>query len=309
MYPGAVELRLLRYVVTVAEELNFTRAAERLNTSQPSLSRQILELEKSLGVELFHRSKRWVELTPAGRRFASEARRALVHAERAAVAAKQIKQTARATYTVGYCPCLDLRFLSALRRIRPIDSTHFVLRNADYSELVAKVVTHEWEAALMLLPVREPELAAESLFREPLSAAVPASHPLAKKRELDVTDLRGEPILLAPRCYGPAFGDYLLHQLEQAGTHVMSHEAASPHEALHLVEEGFGIALAQESVLSAAKEHIALCRIKGSNTEVETGVVFHEENDSPSLQKFLDAVRHIRDRYLQQHPRDLRISA
>ena len=309
MYPGAVELRLLRYVVTVAEELNFTRAAKRLHTAQPSLSRQILELERNLGVELFRRSRRWVELTPAGIRFASEARRALVHAERAAVAAKEIKQAGRATYTVGYSPCIDFHFLSAIRRMRPIDTTQFALRSASYSELVAKLSGHEWEGALMLLPLRESELTGELLFREPLAAAIPMSHPLAKKHELTVTDLRGEPILLAPKCYGPAFEEYLLNQLEKAETHVMSHEAASPHEAIHLVAEGFGIALAQESVLAGARETVAVRRIRNGHTEVQTGVVFHTENDSPILQKFLIAVRQVRDHYLQRRPGGLRISA
>lgn len=308
MYPGAVDLRVLQYVVAVADELSFTRAAKRLHTAQPSLSRQILELERTIGVELFRRSKRWVELTPAGQRFAAEARRALVHSERAVTLSKQIKNVGRATYTLGYTPCMDLHFSSAIRRMGPIDSAEFVLRSATYSELISKLLTHEFEAALMLLPVDEPELIAEPLFREPLAAALPASHPLASHSEVSVSRLRGQQVLLAPRCYGPAFAAHLIDQLEKAGTRVMSHEAAGPDEALHLVAEGFAIALAQESVLANVKERISVRRIVGT-MEVETGIVYHQENDPPILQKFLERVRETRDRYVGNRDPRLPISA
>jgi DNA-binding transcriptional LysR family regulator len=309
MYPGAVELRLLRYVVVVAEELNFTRAAERLNTSQPSLSRQISKLEQDIGVELFRRTRRWVEPTPAGLRFVAEARRALVHAERAVLLAQQIKEDRRESYTVGYCAFIDVRFLATLRRMKPIGSAHFILRNAVYAEIVDKLMAHEWEAALMVLPVREAELVSEPLMREPLAAALPVSHPLSRKREVELSDLRGEPVVLAPKCFGPGFRDFLLTPLEKAGIHPARHEAASAHEALHLVAEGFGITLGQQSVMSSAKEQVSICRIKGIPREVETGIVYHKDNDSPLLKKYLEAVRHTRDRYVAERGRELPISA
>jgi len=308
MYPGIVELRLLRYVVVVSEELNFTRAAERLHTAQPSLSRQISNLEKDIGVQLFRRTKRWVEPTPAGLRFVTEARRALAHAERAVELARQINYGRRETYTVGYCAFIDLHFLSALRRMKPIGSAHFVFRSAPYSDIIAKLLAHEWEAAFVLLPLHEAELVAEPLLREPLAAAVPASHPLARRRELALTDLIGEPIVLAPKSFGPGFRDYLLDPLQKAGVETI-HEAASAHEALHMVSEGFGITLGQESVLSSARESIAVRRVKGVRKEVETGVVYHKDNDSPLLASFLEAVREVRDRYLEDERREVKISA
>jgi len=160
----------------------------------------------------------------------------------------------------------------------------------------------------MLLPINEEELVTKPLFREPLSAALPVSHPLTKTDELVMTDLRREPILLTPGCYGPAFSEYLLNQFERTGAYVTTHEAAGPHEAVHLVAEGFGIALAPESVLAATKERVAVCRIKGA-IEIETGIVYHEENDSPILQKLLEILRQIRDRYITNRDRRLPISA
>lgn len=309
MYPG-IELRLLWYAIAVADTLNFTHAADRVHTSQPSLSRQILKLERDIGVELFRRTKRWVELTPAGHRFVEEARKSVAHAERAVAAAKQIKSERRETYTIGYCAFIDLHFLSAIRRMKPIGTAHFVYRNALYAEIVAGLQAHEWEAAFMVVPVREADLVVVPLFREPLAAAIPATHPLTKKRELELSDLRDETIILAPKSFGPAFRDQLLAPLEEAGVHLpANHEAGNPHEALHLVGEGFGVTLGQQSVLESAKEDIAVRRIRGTSTLVETALVFHGENDSPILKTFVEAVRHTSDSYMSGRGRSLPISA
>jgi|SRR5581483_6012697 len=119
MYPG-VELRLLRYAVAISEELHFGRAAQRLHVSQPSLSKQILQLEEYLGFKLFIRTKRSVELTPAGRTFVAEAKKALHYSERAVDLARKTEQQEHETFTIGYSAFIDLHFLSAIRRMKPV---------------------------------------------------------------------------------------------------------------------------------------------------------------------------------------------
>src|SRR6266481_4480929 len=101
MYPG-IELRLLRYVVAVAEELHFSRAAAKLHVAQPSLSKQIRDLEDELGIKLFERNKRKVQLTPAGSAFVVEAREALLHSQRAVHAAKASDRSNR--FVLGHSP-------------------------------------------------------------------------------------------------------------------------------------------------------------------------------------------------------------
>jgi LysR family hca operon transcriptional activator len=105
MYLG-VELRLYRYVAVLAEELNFTRAAARLHVAQPSLSKQIRELENYLGALLFERTKREVRLTAAGEAFAAEARSTLFHAERAVEGARAAKGKHTGPWSVGYSSLL-----------------------------------------------------------------------------------------------------------------------------------------------------------------------------------------------------------
>lgn len=309
MYPG-IELRLLRYAVAVAETLSFSQAADRLNTSQPSLSRQILKLEEELGVKLFDRTKRWVELTPAGRGFVQEARKAIAHSERAEAIARQLSHEHRVKHMIGYSACLDLKFLSAVRRMRQPSDTEFVYRSAHYEDLVRSLLAHECEAAMMVLPVRESELIAEPSLREPLAVALPASHSLTKKREFQIEDLAELPVILPTKCFGPAVCEHLLAPLRSACiSFSVNDEPTGPLEALHLVAEGFGVTFGQPSVLATAKEGVAVRRLPNVRLVIETGVVFHRDNDSPVLRIFLEAVRRTRDAYVAEHCRDLPISA
>ena len=116
MYPG-IELRLLRYVVAVADELHFTRAALRLHVAQPSLSRQMRDLENDLGVELFDRTNCHVHLTQAGRMFVKEAAKALSRSEPAAHLAKTSSRSKKETVSIGYSPNINLQLLSIIRSI------------------------------------------------------------------------------------------------------------------------------------------------------------------------------------------------
>src|SRR5258708_28094976 len=110
MYPG-VELRLYRYVAVLAEELNFTRAAARLHVAQPSLSKQIRELETYLGAQLFERTKRDVRLTAAGEAFTAEARLTLFHADPAVQGARAPKRQYRRPWNLDYSPLLRFPIL------------------------------------------------------------------------------------------------------------------------------------------------------------------------------------------------------
>jgi type IV secretory pathway TrbD component len=116
VYP-ALELRLLRYVVAVAEELHFSRAALRVRVAQPSLSKQIRDLEEGLGVSLFNRSNRNVQITQAGRDFVKEAVKALLYADRAVEAAKQAENAENGLLSVGYTPRINLRVVSTVRAL------------------------------------------------------------------------------------------------------------------------------------------------------------------------------------------------
>ncbi len=226
MYPG-VELRLLRYVVVLAEELNYSRAAQRLHTAQPSLSKQILRLEHYLGFKLFRRNRRWVEITPGGRKFVEDARKALHYADQAEERGKKADREEHDTLIVGYSAFIDLHFVSAIRQMKALtfEQARPTFKSSNTAEIIAKLLSHEWHVGLVVLPVIEDELTVTPLLREPVAIALPESHPLARRRQIGLRDLRDEALILPPRRFNPHFHDYLLAQCRSRHC-PRSHESA-----------------------------------------------------------------------------------
>ena len=303
MYPG-VELRLLRYTVVVAEELNFSRAARRLHVSQPALSKQILQLEDYLGFKLFRRTKQYVEVTPAGHRFVAEARKALHYSSRAVEVAKEADREEHELLMVGYCAYIDLHFLSVLRAMKPVTTMRPIYRSSSTTEIVGKLLSHEWHAGLLILPISERELVVRPLLREPLAVALPTSHGLAGQLKVELHDLANETLLLPAKRVNPQFHDLLVKRFRDTGLKLgTAQEVVNPHEALHLASEHLGIAVVQASASYAHTEGVTVREITDPSLAIETGIASNRENTPESLNSFLAAVEEVRNAYLkhQEH--------
>ena len=176
MYPG-VELRLLRYVIAVAEELHFSRAAAKVRVAQPSLSKQIRDLEEEIGTQLFHRTNRAVRLTAAGKVFVKEAEQALAHSDRAVQLAREADPARDGELGIGYTPRMNLRLLSAIRRL--LAGGNGVTKANFQSPPTAAQVTGLLEgglaAGIVTMPFHYESLAVELILRESLVVAVPPS--------------------------------------------------------------------------------------------------------------------------------------
>ncbi|WP_405057892.1 LysR substrate-binding domain-containing protein [Kribbella sp. NBC_01505] len=188
-----VDLRKLRYFVAVAEELHFGRAAERLHIAQPVLSRQIRALEHELGVQVFARTKRSTELTPAGRQLLDDARPLLSSAEalrrRAVQAARGPK-----TFTIGFMPGITVtQAVRAFEALRP-DIDVEVLRVTTLDQ-VQVLYDGRADVSVVRLPIDQRGLSIRPLFEEPRLAMLPADHRLADKPALDLADLADEHLL------------------------------------------------------------------------------------------------------------------
>lgn len=176
MYPG-IELRLHRYVIVLADELNFTQAALRLHVSQPTLSAQIRDLEGEIGVKLFERTRggQQVVLTASGEAFAAESRLALVHADRAVQEAQAAQGQGAGTWKLGYSPLIDLRIVSKVRRY--LSDAHpaadLRLLSGHTAEHVDGLMQGRLHAGLVILPPRENRVTFEGLHRERLILAIP----------------------------------------------------------------------------------------------------------------------------------------
>jgi DNA-binding transcriptional LysR family regulator len=184
----ALDFRGLRYFVAVAEELHFTRAAERLYIAQPALSEQIRRLEEELGVQLLRRTTRKVELTPAGREFLSHARRILAEADEALADAMRaargetgsIRVATGTTAGVEQVP----RILRAFSEARPL--VHLDLRQTGWEDHSGGLRGGSVDAAFVWLPFGSERLSFAVLHEEPRVVALEAGHPLASERELRV---------------------------------------------------------------------------------------------------------------------------
>src|SRR5579883_2718129 len=185
-----MELTQLRYILAVADAGNFTRAAEKLNVAQPSLSQQILKLEKELGVKLFHRLGRKAVSTEAGTAFIERARRILFEVESATKELSDSPALER-RITVGAISTLAPYLLPALiQRCRKRFPNLQIFGQEDFkTRLVQGILDGELDLALVALPVVDSRIHTEPILREPLLLAVGKSHPLASKKQVTTSDL------------------------------------------------------------------------------------------------------------------------
>ncbi len=252
-----MELRQLRYFVAVAEELHFRRAAARLHISQPPLSQQISALEHELGVRLLERTRRRVELTPAGEAFLRDARAMLAELDVAAATARAIAAGQVGRLRVGFVGSALLSIVPAtvqrFRRARP--GVEVELRERSTVEALRALETGVIDVALVRPPIDAgADLRTEIVIRERTIAAIPAGHELAKLRRIPLARLAGEPLVLFPRSQAPGYHDLLTGRLAATGTspHVVQY-APEMLTIIGLVAAGIGV-----SPVPASVAHLAL---------------------------------------------------
>src|SRR5713226_2021674 len=192
---GAMELRHLRYFVAVAEAGSLTIAAEqKLHTAQPSLSRQIRDLEYEVGVELMTRSARGIELTDSGRAFLDHARLALVQVEAAIEAARRAAHPAKPTFALGFLTGQEMDWLpEAMRILRDELPTIEVSVSSQYSpDLAQALLRGKLDLAFMRPEAQMPDLDYKVIVKEPLVVAMPSDHRLAPQNAVALQDIAGE---------------------------------------------------------------------------------------------------------------------
>jgi|HubBroStandDraft_6_1064221.scaffolds.fasta_scaffold54083_4 DNA-binding transcriptional LysR family regulator len=294
MYPG-IELRLHRYVVVLAEELNFTQAAQRLNVTQPTLSTQIRDLECEIGVKLFERTRggQQVLLTSSGEAFAAQARLALVHADRALQEARAAHGQPTGTWKLGYSPLIDIRIVSKVRSylsdMHPAADFRFV--SGHTSEHVDALLRGKLLAGLVILPPSEKRVEFEAMYRERLILALPKMHPLTTKKHIEITDLHDLPLAKLRGDIEPRFGESWkrLFGVIRVRPRIM-HETTNQSEALDLVSHDGIAAITTPAAQHPANERIVFRRFLDEILIADTGLAYFGEPTSPilkSLQKFL----------------------
>ncbi|MDR3400969.1 MAG: LysR family transcriptional regulator [Chthoniobacter sp.] len=240
----------LRCFVAVAQELNFRRAARRLNMSQPPLSRQVQALEHAVGAALVQRDARAVCLTPAGQGFARAARRLLQQAAEAVQEAQRIDRGDAGTLRIGFTAASSYVFLPrlvALLRVH-LPALELTLREMTTPQQVVALQAGQIDLGLMRPFAARVGLRTRRVWREPLALAVPAAHGLARQETVALGDIAGETLITYPPVEGPYFHDLIFGLLNVAGViPARVQHITQTHSILALVQGGLGVALVPRS--------------------------------------------------------------
>jgi DNA-binding transcriptional LysR family regulator len=289
------ELAQLRCFTTVATELNFRRAAERLNMTQPPLSRQIQLLEHHLGVELFTRSTRSVALTAAGRAFFIEAQTLLEHAQQAALAARRIAEGDIGSVTISFVGSAVYEFLPKVIAEARLNQPHVKISLTEmntYSQHEA-LRARRIDLGIVRAPLLQAGYETECLVREPFVLAVPGSHPLASVAAVSVQDLDAQPFLMYSHSAYPPFNELLtgtLRSAQVAPEYVQW--LGSSLTILALVNAGMGLALVPRCATNVVFKNVVFRDIDlGEGVQSELHLVWRSDNDNPACMMLLEAIR------------------
>ncbi|PWF44045.1 LysR family transcriptional regulator [Massilia glaciei] len=289
-----IELRQLRYFVTVAEELHFGRAAARLNMTQPPLSQTIFALEALLGVALFERNRRAVALTTAGAALLPEARRLLAQAGELPALARRAALGETGKLVLAFVSSADYSvlppFLRAYRAAYP--HVQITLQEATSDLQLEGLLNGRIDAGLLIPPLPDKAKAALDylpVLNEPLILASPAGLPeLRGKRAADLRSLPPLPLIIFPRPISPSLYDAILAVFRAAGiTPSIGQEAIQMQTIVSLVSAGMGIALVPESVGNLRRTGVEYRPLAQATPLVETGLAWRADNASPVLKGFL----------------------
>lgn len=286
----------MRYFVAVAETLHFGRAAERLNIAQPPLSQQIRRLEDELGVRLFYRTNRHVELTEAGRLFLVEAGRTLAQADRAAQVAVRAHRGELGRLVVGYMASAELsvlpRVLPAFRERYPnVELALQILAPREQSQRLRSGRLH---VGFVRLPLTDRTLAIVPIFREPLVAVLPERHALARRPTVSLRELRDEPFVIFPRQHAPAYYDSLMEILRRANmAPKLVQESEKLQTIVSLVAMGRGVSLMPKCVTALARKGIICRPLRPRVPDTELALVYDPTNRSTLVEAFVGFAKDI----------------
>ena len=295
-----MELRHLRYFVAVAEEQNVTRAAVKLHVSQPTLSRQIRDLEEQLGIALFDHNAKAVRLTDAGRVFLTEARTLLLRAEDAVQMAKAVAKVKRGEIHVGYAPSLSVELLPrALRYFRESNpEVRVQLHDLSTQEMLQGLREGKLQVALL---VKAPAkalagLVFEELRRLPVCVALHPAHPLARARKVGLEQVAKE------RLVAFALADYPEHQawiagllepLNRSSQIVEEHDSIT--SLIAAVESGRGIAVIAQPPNGLASPRLKIRLLQPSPPPLVLGIAYCKKSASALTGLFIDAARRAKE--------------
>lgn len=286
-----MELRHLRSIQALAEELHFGRAALRLAITQPALSQQLIQLEAELGARLFDRHPR-VSLTPVGTALLAHARRILDAVAEAEAEARSLANLTRRRIRLGYLEYWNPPFIArVMRALRELDPPVVLeSRNLYSAEVLAGLRDRSLEIGFIHLPVGDDSLAVRPLLEGRWSLVLRRAHPLARRAELALADLAGEPLVFFDRAVNPPLHAWLLGRFAEAKvTPRIVYATTQPQVGLDLVREGVGAFFVASYVLRSLPRGLVM-RPFADLPPMCIGAAWRGDHRTPALAALLAAL-------------------
>jgi LysR family transcriptional regulator, hca operon transcriptional activator len=298
-----MELRHLRYFVAVADAGSLTVAAEEsLHTSQPSLSRQIRDLEDEVGAQLLTRSAHGIELTPAGRAFLDHARLVLAQVEAAGEAARRVAHPTKPSFVMGFLTGHELTWMpEALQVLRDELPNVDVVISSNYSPRLADALMKgKVDAALLRREHEAPDLAFRLLVKEPLMVVLPSDHRLAALKAISPSDLAGETFVTVSNT-APVLRAVIDNYLKRSGINITpDHEADHLAMGMSLIASTRGVGLLPAYAQNFLPWSVTSRPLKGDAPTIDLVLGYNRTNQSPILKLLLSRLDELVTRVLKK---------
>jgi DNA-binding transcriptional LysR family regulator len=288
-----MELRQLKYFIRVAEELHFGRAAESLHLSQPALSKQIQALEDSLEIQLFERTKHFCRLTIAGHKFLETARRIIQDLEEGIQVTKQVADGQIGRLRIGFTEATLFSIAPHIFKIYrdKYPQVDVIVTSGGTETNVEALRTYQIDVGFVYLPIREPSLNVYPLYEDTYIAALKASHPLARHKQLSLQHLANEPLIFYPRSLAPVFYADFIKLCEQAGfVPNILQEAELTQTRLGLVASGVGISFILSDMQNFLVKDVVYRPIEDFPT-LKLALAWRDSESSPVVHEFIKVVK------------------
>jgi DNA-binding transcriptional LysR family regulator len=285
-----MELRQIRSFLSIAETLHFGRTAELIHLSQPALSLQIRALEEDVGVRLFERNRRKTTLTAAGIAFRDEAARALSQLDQAIRHAKLAANGKLGLLRIGFISTAGSEIVPDIfRQFRELNpEVEFSLRAITTADQIGMLETGSLDIGFLRLPIGEhPGLDVVTVHRERFVLVVPASHKLAKRKKVRLSDVSGQDFVMYERSYAPGFHDLIFGMLRDAKVVPnISQSAAELSTLISLVDAHMGVAILPVSAVKHSVASVVACDIADRIPMSEIGMAARRRTRPPVVDNF-----------------------
>jgi LysR family transcriptional regulator, hca operon transcriptional activator len=300
-----MELRHLRYFVAVAEAGSLTVAAEKkLHTAQPSLSRQIRDLEEEVGAPLLTRNPRGIELTAAGKAFLDHARLALIQVDAAGEAARRAAKPNKPTFAIGFLTGQEIDWLPEVMRVLrdQLPSIEVTVTSQYSPDLADALMRGKLDVAFLRPEAKTADLVYKVVTREPLVVILPSDHRLASKDAIDPQEFAGEKLLSVSNT-APALRAVIDDYLKRSGIdNKPEHEADNLAMAMSLVASTRSVALLPAYAQNFLPWSVISRPLAGEIPTIDLVVGYNQANTSPLLKLFLSRIDDLIERVSRAHP-------